>query len=111
MASAGKVAVGKTTVYGGSITLVAYAAAVFAFLNGARDEATISALVVGTLSLLMTLGGRYAQAFAHILTGWKNAPPAQPMRLPSEKEITSWGANDLATREVPGGGVPPEVAA
>jgi hypothetical protein len=61
------VAVGKSTVAGGSVTLVAYALAIVAFAQGARDEATIGALVVGTLSLLTTLAGRYGQAIAAIL--------------------------------------------
>jgi hypothetical protein len=63
---ASKVSVGPTTVAGGTITLAAYAVAVVAFIQCARDEQTISALVIGTLSLVMTLGGRYAQAVAAV---------------------------------------------
>lgn len=114
-----KVAVGKTTVAGGAVTVAAYAVAIVAFVQGARDEATMSALIVGTLSLLTTLGGRYAQAVVQILAGWKNAPPAaSPPRVPSEKEISSWSAAASSSprpmvdvsREIPGGGVPPEIA-
>jgi hypothetical protein len=61
-----QVKVGPTTVAGGTITLAAYAVAVVAFIQGARDEQTISALVVGTVSLVTTLGGRYAQAVAQV---------------------------------------------
>lgn len=65
------VKVGPTTVAGGAVTLAAYGVAVVAFIQGARDEQTISALVIGTLSLLTTLGGRYAQAVAAV----KAIPP------------------------------------
>lgn len=68
------VGVGKSTVAGGSVTLIAYALAIVAFAQGARDEATIGALVVGTVSLLTTLAGRYGQAIAAILATRTPAP-------------------------------------
>lgn len=101
--------VGPTTVAGGAVTLAAYAVAVVAFINGARDEETMSALVVGTLSLLTTLGGRYAQAVAQV-----KAP--QPVYV--DRDTSAWSGHvqdrqiAIMTEapnpagEVPGGGVP-----
>jgi thiamine transporter ThiT len=58
------VPVGASTVAGGSVSLVAFALAIVAFITGARDEATIGALVTGLVSLVTTLAGRFAQATA-----------------------------------------------
>jgi hypothetical protein len=78
LASAGKVAVdlslavkpkvgaGPSTLAGGTVALAAYALALVAYFQGARDEATISALAVGTVSLVTTLVGRFAQATAAV---------------------------------------------
>lgn len=114
------VKVGPTTVVGGTVTLAAYAVAIVAFINGARDEQTISALIVGTLSLLTVLGGRYAQAIVAILALKPAAPAARKMSVPSEQEIASWKPAGTAstsprpmvefTNEVPGGGIPAETA-
>lgn len=126
------VSVGVTTVAGGTVTVAAYAVAVVAFIQGARDEQTISALVIGTLSLLTTLGGRYAQAVAAVLA-LRRAP-----ELPASQPFVAAGSssgNTVSTLtwtephpgvavtnpvtppttpdwsgEIPGGGVPPEDA-
>lgn len=70
-----KVAVGTSTVAGGTVSLVAFALALVAFWQGARDEATISALVVGLVSLVTVLGGRYAQAVAALAVTAKRPAP------------------------------------
>jgi hypothetical protein len=64
-----KVPVGPTTVLGGGVTLASFAAAVVAFALGARDEGTIGPLVIGGVSLVTTLVGRYAQAVAATKAG------------------------------------------
>lgn len=71
-----KVGIGASTVAGGSITLVAYALAIIAFIDGARDEATIGALLAGTAALITTLAGRYGQAIAAVRAA---APAAGPV--------------------------------
>lgn len=60
------VGIGPTTVAGGTVTVAAFAAAIVAFANGATDEATIGPLIAGTIALVTTLFGRYAQAVAAI---------------------------------------------
>jgi hypothetical protein len=88
MANAGKVSatlavktrvgIGTSTIAGGTVTLTAYALAIVGFIQGARDEATISALAVGTVSLVTVLGGRYGQAVALLLrrSSWGAEKPA-----------------------------------
>jgi hypothetical protein len=61
-----RVAVGLSTLAGGGVTVVAYLLAIIAFADGARDEATISAVVVGTIALVTTIAARIAQAVAAI---------------------------------------------
>lgn len=56
------VPIGPTTVLGGGVTVAAFVAAVVAFILGARDEGTIGSLVIGGVSLITTLIGRYYQA-------------------------------------------------
>lgn len=74
-----KVAIGTSTVAGGSVSLVAFVVAAVAFWQGARDEATISALTVGLVSLVTVLGGRYAQAVAALLVVGKKPALAAPL--------------------------------
>lgn len=76
-----KVGIGASTVAGGSVTLVAFVLAVIAFVDGARDEATISAMVVGAVALVTTLAGRYAQAVAAINAAHSNPPQLVPVEL------------------------------
>lgn len=78
-----KVAIGTSTVAGGSVSLVAFVVAAVAFWQGARDEATISALTVGLVSLVTVLGGRYAQAVAALLVVGKKPAPAVPQSYSS----------------------------
>lgn len=59
-----KVPVGPTTVAAGTFTVASFAAAVVAYATGARDEATISMLVLGGVTLVTSLAGRYGQAIA-----------------------------------------------
>jgi hypothetical protein len=123
----GKVKVGPSTVAGGGVSLVAFVLALVAFVQGARDEATFSALAVGVVSLVTTLAGRYAQAVAQAVAHavahafaqglvadplvW--APPEVPeapvngKTSSSPRPMVDFSAGAL---EVPGGGVPPEVA-
>lgn len=87
-----KVAIGTSTVAGGTVSLVAFALALVAFWQGARDEATISALVVGLVSLVTVLGGRYAQAVAALaVTARRPAPVplSQPMTAASSGTAAS----------------------
>lgn len=58
------VSIGPATVIGSGVTLAAYIAAVVAILNGARDVETITLAAVGTVALVVTLVGRFAQAVA-----------------------------------------------
>lgn len=60
------VSVGPSTVLGGGITVAAYAGAIAAFATGHHDAETIELLATGTVSLVATLLGRYAQAVAAI---------------------------------------------
>lgn len=71
-----KIPVGPTSVLGGGVTLAAYMAAIAAFAGGQHDAVTISTLAVGTLSLLATMAGRFAQAHAVIKHSVPVAPPA-----------------------------------
>lgn len=61
-----EVGVGKTTIGGSAITVVAYIAAVLALREGDRSPETIALAIIGTLSLLAVIGGRFAQAVAAI---------------------------------------------
>lgn len=96
-----KVAIGTSTVAGGSVSLVAFVVAAVAFWQGARDEATISALTVGLVSLVTVLGGRYAQAVAALLVVGKK-PPATPLltgaTVGSIVPASSWGGPTPATK-------------
>lgn len=121
------VAIGPTTVAGSAITLAAYAVAIVAFIHGARDEQTLSALAIGTLSLLTTLGGRYAQATAAVFALKRAPTPAAPAPFVSTGQpgntvsaitfteprpgvdVTN-PVTTPTTNEVPGGGVPREDA-
>lgn len=58
------VSVGPATILGGGVTVAAYVAAVVAIFNGARDVETITLVIVGTIALVVTLVGRFAQAIA-----------------------------------------------
>jgi hypothetical protein len=62
----GKVKAGVSTITLGGVSLVAYVLAVIAFLDGQRNEATISAVTVGTLALLAMAAGRFWQAVEQI---------------------------------------------
>lgn len=80
------ISVGKTTVYGSGITVLAFAGAVVAFANGARDDVTFTTLGLGALTLLTVLGGRYGQAIAAVLgqaIGQMIARPAPTVTLSS----------------------------
>jgi len=59
-----KVPVGLSTATGGTITLAAYIGAIVAFINGARDAETLTLLALGTIALVSTMAGRFAQAVA-----------------------------------------------
>lgn len=89
-----KVPIGPTTVLGGGVTLAAFVAAIVAVIQGARDEATIGALVTGVIGLVTTLAGRYAQAVAATKAGvapatWGTGKlpgdPIAPVRRPRKK--------------------------
>lgn len=73
-----KVSVGPSTVAGGSVTVAAFAVAIVAFANGARDEETFSALAIGALSLVTTLGGRFGQAIAQAFSYGTGVEPPVP---------------------------------
>lgn len=131
-----KVGVGASSIAGGSVTLVAYALAIVGYIQGARDEATISAIAVGTISLITVLGGRYGQAIAAIVkrSSWGAPAPAQRPNVQSGSSTTaiahpgsgvfttpvgsawtgprpgaevSLGAPRDLAKEVPAGSVPP----
>lgn len=70
-ADASMVSVGPSTMIGGGVSLAAFVAAVVAFIAGARDAATIGALATGVIVLVITLGGRYAQAVVQIVQAVK----------------------------------------
>lgn len=89
MTVAPKVAVGKTTVAGSAVSLIAYVLAIVAYLGGARDEATISALVVGTVALVSTLAGRYGQAIALVLKGLQQSTIAAGASSAPATELVS----------------------
>jgi len=61
-----KVPVGLSTATGGTVTLAAYIGAIVAFLNGARDAETVTLLALGTVALVSTMAGRFAQAVAQV---------------------------------------------
>lgn len=71
-----RVAAGASTIATGTVTVAAYAAAIVAFASGARDEVTLTTLILGTVSLLTFALGRVAQAVAAI----KAAPAAAEAR-------------------------------
>lgn len=71
-----RVSVGPTTVGGAGVTVAAFVAAIVAFASGARDEATVGALVAGVAALVTTLIGRYAQAIAQVKAAAPTIPPA-----------------------------------
>lgn len=71
-----KVAIGPSTVAGGTVTVAAFVAAVVAFAQGARDEVTVATLAVGALTLVTTLAGRFAQATAATKAAAAPAPIA-----------------------------------
>jgi hypothetical protein len=62
----GKVKAGMSTISLGGVSAVAYVLAVIAFIDGERDEATISAVVVGTVALVTMAAGRFWQAVEKI---------------------------------------------
>jgi hypothetical protein len=84
-----KVDVGPSSIAGGSVTVVAYVLALIAFAQGARDEATMSALTVGTIALVTTIAARVAQA----VSGGKAAAAAVVATAPAPAPVT---AEDLA---------------
>jgi hypothetical protein len=57
---------GVSTLTLGGVSAVAYVLAVIAFIDGERDEATISAVVVGTVALVTMAAGRFWQAVEKI---------------------------------------------
>lgn len=88
-----KVSVGPTTIAGSTVTLAAFALAVVAFAQGARDEETFSALAVGALSLVTVLAGRFGQAIAKASygTGLEQPdppPPGSPVWAPTRAVTT-----------------------
>lgn len=87
-----KVSIGPTTVGGTTISLAAFAVAIVAFAQGARDEETFSALGVGALALLTTLGGRYGQAIAQALSYGTGLGPAK-----AESETVDYGGGFTQT--------------
>ena len=70
-----RVAFGTSSTAGAGVTVAAYVAAVIALVDGARDEATLTLVVVGTVALVTTLAGRFAQAVAAI----KRAPAVREL--------------------------------
>jgi hypothetical protein len=88
-----KVSIGPTTVGGTTISLAAFAVAIVAFAQGARDEETFSALGVGALALLTTLGGRYGQAIAQALSYGTGLGPARK----AEPETVDYGGGFTQT--------------
>lgn len=74
------VGVGKSTVVGGSVSLISFVLAAYAYAQGARDEATIGALVAGVVIGVTTLAGRFAQAVAAILAARKVPPTFEPIK-------------------------------
>lgn len=71
-----KVGVGLSTVAGSTVTLGAYVAAIVALVQGARDEATLTLVIVGTVALVTTIAARVAQAIAGIKA---TAPALTPL--------------------------------
>jgi hypothetical protein len=61
-----KVKAGVSTFSLGGVSLAAYVLAIVAFVQGARDEATISAAAIGTVALVTMAAGRFWQAVAKI---------------------------------------------
>lgn len=76
-----KISVGKTTVAGSAVSLVAFIAAAVGFAQGARDEVTLSTLAGGLVALVVTLGGRYGQAIAAILATRPQPAPVASLPL------------------------------
>lgn len=60
-----KVPVGTATVAGLGTTATAFGLAVANYLTGDRSQETYAALAVGTIALVTTLVGRFAQAVQH----------------------------------------------
>lgn len=117
------ISVGPTTIAGGTITLASFAVAVLAFINGARDAETFSALSTGLLALLVTLGGRYGQAIAQAFSygtglprtatvtaeGTSNAPAGNAVSsfsITSTSPSGAKGAPSDSELEVPAGSIP-----
>jgi hypothetical protein len=91
------VGVGLSTAAGGAVTVAAYLAAIVAFAQGARDEATLSALAVGTVALVTTIAGRVAQAVAAIKTATPAAAPLEA-RAALGVEARAYSAAEDAAR-------------
>lgn len=94
-----KVPIGPATVAGGTITLASYATAVVAFAKGARDEATVSMLTIGTVTLVTTLAGRYGQAIAHVLQAGAPLTPLEPVKSMEKGWVTAGESSKVVRRD------------
>jgi hypothetical protein len=89
-----KVSVGLSTISLGGVSLTAYVLAVLAFVNGARDEATITTAAIGTVALVSMAAGRFWQAVSKEKA---RATVAQAQAVAATAELTRGGVAALSS--------------
>lgn len=95
-----KVPVGLSTLSLGGISLVAYVLAVIAFIDGQRDDATISAVVVGTVALVTMAAGRFWQAVEKIKSDhWQTIETIRAERVSGQPVLNELAAKAQAHRK------------